>query len=46
MKGLRGPEFDAAVRSMKYRSFVPFAQLLRDIHDSPGEWQDTKLSPT
>lgn len=31
---------------MKYRSFVPFAQLLRDIHDSPGEWQDTKLSPT
>ncbi|MEU3292560.1 thioredoxin domain-containing protein [Streptomyces longwoodensis] len=46
VKGLRGPEFDAAVRSMKYRSFVPFAQLLRDIHDSPGEWQDTKLSPT
>ncbi|OQD57352.1 hypothetical protein BM536_005090 [Streptomyces phaeoluteigriseus] len=86
VEGLRGSEFDAAVRSMKYRSFVTssqkayekaggtqepegpgtptavinskripseynallqesdaFAELLQEIHDEPGEWQDTKL---
>ncbi|MGW1208061.1 DsbA family protein [Streptomyces sp. NPDC002499] len=81
--GLRGPEFDAAVKGMKYRSFVTaserayeraggseepegpgtptaeingkripleyngllgggvFARLLQQIHDDPGEWEQT-----
>jgi protein-disulfide isomerase len=86
VEGLRGPEFDAAVRSMKYRSFVTssqkayekaggaqepegpgtptavingkripleynalllesdaFAELLQEIYDKPGEWEDTTL---
>ncbi|MGV9255619.1 DsbA family protein [Streptomyces sp. NPDC003697] len=86
VKGLRGPEFDAAVRSMKYRGFVTdsqkayekaggarepegpgtptalingkriplqyngllldsdaFAELLQEIYDQPGEWEDTTL---
>ncbi|MFE1290228.1 DsbA family protein [Streptomyces sp. NPDC058751] len=86
VQGLRGPEFDAAVKTMKYRSFVTasekayeraggakdpqgpgtptavindrripdeyngllfdggtFAELLRGIHDSPWEWEQTAL---
>ncbi|WP_093911441.1 thioredoxin domain-containing protein [Streptomyces sp. cf386] len=86
VEGLRGPEFDAAVRSMKYRGFVTasqkayekaggakepegpgtptavindkriplqynaillesdsFAELLQQIYDKPGEWEDTTL---
>lgn len=86
VEGLRSPEFDAAVRSMKYRAFVTasqkayekaggakdpegpgtptvvindkriplrynalvlesdtFADLLQQIYDDPGEWEDTTL---
>lgn len=86
VEGLRGPEFDAAVKTMKYRSFVAaseaayeraggakdpkgpgtptavindrripaeyngllfdgdtFAELLREIHARPWEWEQTPL---
>lgn len=86
VEGLRGPEFNAAVKSMKYRSFVTaseeeyeraggakdpkgpgtptavindkripaeyngllfdsdaFAELLREIHARPWEWEQTAL---
>ncbi|MFD7001427.1 thioredoxin domain-containing protein [Streptomyces mirabilis] len=40
VEGLRGPEFNAAVKNMKYRSF---AELLRKIYAKPWEWEETSL---
>ncbi|MFE5177503.1 DsbA family protein [Streptomyces sp. NPDC056634] len=36
VKGLRGAEFDAAVKGMKYRSFVTASQKAFEVDEAPG----------